>query len=560
MLKSLTINNVVLIKKAEIDFSSGLCILSGETGSGKSILLDALGLAIGFRSNFRLIGEARNYAQITAEFDISHNKECQNFLKENDLLLEDDNNLIIRRIIKENSTSKAYVNDNAIGINLLAKIGEFLVEIHGQNDQRGLLNPACHMQILDNFAGNGTKLRNLEQIYRNFKEIDSRIIEIKQKEEFFQREKDYLEHICLELEKANITVGEEDELVTKKDHLAGKEKILKFLNELKTNFLEANSQITTGQRYLLRNQYIIDEYLKDMKDELEDLNVMSDKQIADLDDKIAEITAKISETQNSHDNLDEIEERLFLIRNLARKHNVSCDELPKFAEESQEKLQKITFDQNSIATLEQKRQQLVNDYKKSAQELNKLRQKSAIELGSKVEAELKFLKMASVKFVIDVNYDDSQELKPAGFDKIHFKASINNKNFDNIAKIASGGELSRFMLALKVAISDQDSSQTMIFDEIDTGIGGAVANAVGIRLKTLSKNRQILVVTHQPQIAAKSDMHFQISKIANDSQVNTIITNLNSQQKQKEIARMLSGENISSQALEAAKNLIENEG
>lgn len=560
MLKSLTINNVVLIKKAEIDFSSGLCILSGETGSGKSILLDALGLAIGFRSNFRLIGEARNYAQIVAEFDISHNQQCQNFLKDNDLLLEDNNTLIIRRIIKENSTSKAYVNDNAIGINLLAKIGEFLVEIHGQNDQRGLLNPACHMQILDNFAGNGDKLGNLDKIYRNFKEIDGRILEIKQKEEFFQREKDYLEHICLELEKANIVVGEEDELVTKKDHLAGKEKILKFLNELKTNFLEANSQITTGQRHLLRNQYIIDEYLKDMKDEMEELNIMADKQIADLDDKIAEISAKISDTQNSHDNLDEIEERLFLIRSLARKHNVSCDDLPKFAEESQQKLQKITFDQNSIANLEQKRQQLVSDYKKLAQELNKLRQKSAIELGTKVEAELKFLKMASVKFVIDVDYDDKQDLKPTGFDKIHFKASINNKNFDNIAKIASGGELSRFMLALKVAISDQDSSQTMIFDEIDTGIGGAVANAVGIRLKTLSKNRQILVVTHQPQIAAKSDMHLQISKIANDSKVNTIITHLNPQQKQQEVARMLSGENISSQALEAAKNLIENEG
>ncbi len=577
MLKSLIINNVVLIKKAEINFANGLCVLSGETGSGKSILLDALGLAIGFRSNFRLIGADKNFAQVVAEFDISANDNCRAFLQQNDLLLDGENNIIIRRILKEgtssnsssssssSSSSKAYINDNPVGMTLLAKLGEFLVEIHGQNDQRGLLNSSCHLHILDNFAKNGHKLQQIGKIYANFKEIDDRINEIKQKQDFLQREQEYLEHVILELTKANSLVGEEDELKNKKDHLVGREKILKFLKELKSNLLEASSQLISGQRYFLRNQNIIDQYLVDNKDDMESLNEVIDAQISQLDEKISNLDAKIFQISNSHDNLDEIEERLFLIRSLARKHNVSCDELPALTEQLQVKLDKISHDQSSIANLEQEREKLWNDYNICAIELNNSRQEAAKILSGKVEAELQFLKMASVKFAVNISYEEQKisdlsnqefKIRPSGLDRVEFKASINNRDFDNIAKIASGGELSRFMLALKVAISADDFSQTMIFDEIDTGIGGSVANAVGMRLKKLSQNRQILVVTHQPQIAAKSDMHLQISKVTNDAIVNTVITRLDDQQKQREIARMLSGEDISQEALDAAKSLI----
>ena len=448
---------------------------------------------------------------------------------------------------------------------LLAKLGEFLVEIHGQNDQRGLLNSSCHLHILDNFAKNGHKLQQIGKIYANFKEIDDRINEIKQKQDFLQREQEYLEHVILELTKANSLVGEEDELKNKKDHLVGREKILKFLKELKSNLLEASSQLISGQRYFLRNQNIIDQYLVDNKDDMESLNEVIDAQISQLDEKISNLDAKIFQISNSHDNLDEIEERLFLIRSLARKHNVSCDELPALTEQLQVKLDKISHDQSSIANLEQEREKLWNDYNICAIELNNSRQEAAKILSGKVEAELQFLKMASVKFAVNISYEEQKisdlsnqefKIRPSGLDRVEFKASINNRDFDNIAKIASGGELSRFMLALKVAISADDFSQTMIFDEIDTGIGGSVANAVGMRLKKLSQNRQILVVTHQPQIAAKSDMHLQISKVTNDAIVNTVITRLDDQQKQREIARMLSGEDISQEALDAAKSLI----
>ncbi len=558
MLKKLTINNIVLINQAQINFANGLCILSGETGSGKSILLDALGLAIGFRSNFRLIGQSKNYGQVTAEFDIKDNVDAKNFLQENDLIFDDENTIIIRRTIKENSTSRAFINDNPVGVNLLAKLGEFLVEIHGQNDQRGLLDSASHLKIVDNYANNQGDLSNLKKIYDNFVTIDNKILDLIQKEDFYNRERDYLEHVIKELEDVKTYQGEENELSIKKDNISGKDKSLKFLKELKNDLLQSNSNLIAAQRYFLRNQHIIEQYISDFDNDMQSINNDIDNQIGQIDSNIGKIDSKISEISNFTENLDEIEERLFLIRSLARKHNIECDKLSEIYIASKQKLSKITFDQSSINDLQKQRQDLCQKYKIIAHRLYESRKKAANELSIKVEDELKFLKMGNVKFEIQLLNDNSKDLSATGFDKVFFKASINNKNFDNIAKIASGGELSRFMLALKVAISNNDVSKVMIFDEIDTGIGGSVADAVGIRLKLLAKDRQILVVTHQPQIAAKSDFHLQISKVANDSMVNTIITILDDEKKQHEIARMLSGENISQEALNAAKILISN--
>ena len=361
-----------------------------------------------------------------------------------------------------------------------------------------------------------------------------------------------------ELEDVKTYQGEENELSVKKDNISGKDKSLKFLKELKNDLLQSSSNLISAQRYYLRNQHIIEQYISDFDNDMQSINNDIDNQIAEIDSNIGKIDSKISEISNFTENLDEIEERLFLIRSLARKHNVECDKLSEIYSASKQKLSKITFDQSSINDLQKQRQDLCQKYQIIAHKLYESRKKAAKKLSIKVEDELKFLKMGNVKFEIQVLNDNSKDLSVTGFDKVFFRASINNKNFDNIAKIASGGELSRFMLALKVAISNNDASKTMIFDEIDTGIGGSVADAVGIRLKLLSKDRQILVVTHQPQIAAKSDFHLQISKVANDSVVNTIITILDDEKKQHEIARMLSGENISQEALNAAKILISN--
>ncbi len=555
MLNFLSIQNVVLIEKAEINFARGLCAISGETGAGKSILLDALGLAIGFRSNLRLIGSNENKAQVLAEFDISKNQNCQKILQENDLLDGENPNLArIRRIIFENSASKVYVNDVAIGVNLLAKIGETLVEIHGQHDQGGLLNVDSHAQILDEFSQNENLLKNLKKIYEELKNTEEKIAQIKAKKEQTQREKDYLEYVVQELENANVKHDEENELISKKDRLIGKEKVLNYLSELKSRLLEANSQLILGQKTLIRNSNLIEKVLPKEKENFQNISEEIDEQNSKLDISISNIEQLIRDIINSENNLEEIEERLFFIRSLARKFNVQVSELPQVILTSQQKLKLIFFEEKTASDLENEAFRLSQEYQKISDELSARRKKSALILAKKVEEELVFLKMAGTKFLADIA--KTQNNTPNGQDKIRFLAAINNDNFDDISKIASGGELSRFMLALKVALIDVKSVPTIIFDEIDTGIGGSTADAVGKRLKILSKTLQVFVVTHQPQIAAKADENFKISKILHDKKIRTTIEKLNEKNRQNEIARMLSGDIITQEALAVAFRLI----
>lgn len=557
MLKSLSINNVVLIDKAEIEFAPGLCVLSGETGSGKSILLDALGLAIGFRSNLRLIGEVENKAQVLAEFNIAKNSLCKNLLRDHDLLdAQNPDELRIRRIISDNSSSKVFINDIAVGVNLLAQIGETLVEIHGQHDQRGLLDVSYHLSILDEFCGNDESLKDLKKTYQNLRETEEKISDLKAKKDAALREKDYLQHVVLELENADIKAGEDEELATKKEQLVGKEKILKFLSEIKNSLTEANSQMLGALRVLSRNQNIINNFLSDKTSDFEEMNKKIDVQSNEIDSAISSLDDIIEEVANCENNLEEIEERLFLIRSLSRKYNLPASDLSNLIDEAKEKLKLITGDEESEQTLENTRLKLLNEYQKIANQLSEKRKKSALILSKKVEEELKFLKMEGVKFNVEFAANDSQSVGPSGFDKIRFTAAINKNNFDDISKIASGGELSRFMLALKVSLLGTKSLPSIIFDEIDTGIGGSTADAVGKRLKALAKNLQVLVVTHQPQIAAKADINFKISKISQNHKTKTIIEKLQGELREKEIARMLSGEKISDEAIAAAKSLM----
>jgi len=560
LLKHLSIQNIVLIDKAEIDFSEkskGLCILSGETGSGKSILLDAFGLAIGFRSNLRLIGSLENKALVTAEFNIKNNESCQEILQEHGLLdAENPCELRIRRIIQENSSNKVFINDQPVGVNLLAQIGEALVEIHGQHDQRGLLNPSFHGIILDQFSNNSAILTQIKKIYEELKDCDSKITKLEEKKSESRREKDYLIYIIQELENAHLKPNEEDELITKKDQLSGKEKILNFLNDLKSKLLESNSQLILAQKTLLRNQNIINNYLGNKIEIFENLNTEIDKQNSNLDISIDNIEALAKHLDNNSENLEEIEERLFNLRSLARKFDTNVNNLHEVILSAKEKLKLIENEKEITENLIQKREELFKKYQEIASDLSEKRQKSALKLTKKIEEELQFLKMENVKFRVD--FSKAQDYGPTGYDRIKFCASINKNNFDDIAKIASGGELSRFMLALKVALMEIKSVPTMIFDEIDTGIGGSTADAVGRRLKILAEKLQILVVTHQPQIAAKADLHFRINKIQNNNKIKTVIKKLSAEEKNHEIARMISGEEITKEAIAAAKILKQN--
>ena len=573
MLKKLTINNIVIIDKAEISFSPGLSVLTGETGSGKSILLDALGLSIGLRSSQRLIGNNNSKAEVIAEFYIKNNDNCQKILEENYLVNSDNaDEIIIRRIVSDNSSSKVFVNDIPIGVNLLAKIGETLVEIHGQHDQHSLLNSKSHLTILDEFSDNSELLTKVKQSYQELKEIDEKIEQINRQKEQANREQDYLSHVIEELENANVEENEEQKLVEAKDQFNQQEKIINFLNDLKNNLAESLNFQISAQKILLRNHNLIENYLKDQRDFFEKFTDDFDKQINFTDSSLSSINSLLKLINNQDYNREEIEERLFLIRNLARKFNVKSDDLSTFINNAKSKLLLITNSKQIYQDLEQQRKNALNHYQKIAKELSKKRQQNSKILAKKVEDELAFLKMNDTKFRIDFinnsqsnitdNFSDdnsNSSYSINGFDRIKFVASTNNNNFDDITKIASGGELSRFMLALKVSLMNVKSTPTMIFDEIDTGISGSTADAVGNRLKTLAKNLQILVVTHQAQISSKANTHFKISKKTissdNNKKVSTFIEKLSNEQSEQEIARMLSGETISDEAILVAKNL-----
>ncbi len=561
MLKFLAIENVVLIEKAEIDFSQnllGLCILSGETGSGKSILLDAFGLAIGFRSNLRLIGLYDEKATIAAEFDISKNDNCKNLLAFHSLIDEKNpDELRIRRLIQKNSTNKIYVNDQIIGVNLLAKIGETLVEIHGQHDSRGLLNPAFHEIMLDQFAKNQEILQEIKEIYEKLKNVEEKINQLQEKKNQAIREKDYLQYIINELKNADIQFGEEEELSTKKEVLLAKNKILKFIEEFKNNLLQTNTNLSLSQKTLIKNQNIVENYLPEKIQYFAKLSDEIDAQNVAIEKNINEIQNLERDLLNNKENIDEIEERLFEIKSLSRKFNVNSNELSKIVADAIEKINLIDNESFYAKELENQKTELQKQYQKSAQKLHEKRKESALILSKKVEEELKFLRMENVKFLVQID-KILEKQSETGFDKIRFFASINNNNFDDIAKIASGGELSRFMLALKVALIDVKSCPTLIFDEIDTGIGGKTADAVGKRLKELSKNFQIFVVTHQAQIAAKANLHFLIQKAKIGNKIKTTIEKLEKESQNKEIARMISGENITEESLAMAKILLKN--
>lgn len=566
MLNSITIHNIVLIDRLEIKFGAGksknnFCVLTGETGSGKSILLDALGLAIGYRSNSRLLRKGESAGLVVAEFDISDNSSAKEILKENGLINPDDkNSLILRRTLTE-SGSKAFVNDISVGVNLLSQIGESLIEIHGQHEQNKLLTSSFHRIILDEYANHQGLVSDVADLFEKLDKLKKDLQKLYDEALQNEREKDYLEHTVKELEAAKIVIGEEENLTANRNLLLNGEKINNLLSEIASDLAEVDNKIFSSNKSLIRNQNLGD-IIKSQNNEnkLEKLIAVLDEVSAKNEEARSIVDSALSSLDTGELNLTEIEERLFLLKNLSRKFNVTTDELPEFLNQTKEKLGIVANFSVLTRDLEKQREKIEKEYLKKAEELSESRQKAALRLTKKVEDELSFLKMSAVKFAVKIEKLTPEQYNKNGIDSVRFAAATNaSSNLDDISKIASGGELSRFMLALKVALLEIKSTPILIFDEIDSGIGGSVADAVGNRLKLLSKNSQILVVTHHPQISAKSNYHLRVEKNTNNEITKTNIEILDEKAKEKEIARMLSGETITDEALAAARRLMVNE-
>jgi len=554
MLKSLSIRNVVLIDSLDIDFSKGLVVLSGETGAGKSILLDSLGLLLGRRAETSLIRNGKDKLSVTGVFEASPENKIYALAQEYDL--EIDGDIIIKRTITADGKNKILFNDQIITLKLLKELAENLIEIHGQHDNQGLLNPAYHGEILDNYGAYDKALKNTQESYITYKEL---LKEYTQKEELLNKarlDEQNLRHWVQELQKAAPQKGEEEELKQRRSELMNAEKIIDKLNSAYAVLNGANSvtdNVSKARNAISRANEIVNNKYAEIEQNLENA-------LYAINDAIESIEASSADISLNQNEIDNIETRLYLLHDLAKKHRTEVDLLPEKLEELSLMLQNLEAGEDNLSDLKKEVSISREKYIKAAEELSQQRQKVGKNLDKNVLKELTPLKMEKAVFQTTITRKTEDSWSAKGWDNICFEVSTNpNTPLGPLNKIASGGELSRFMLALKVNLAQTNSQETLIFDEIDTGIGGATAEAVGERLSKLSKIEQVFVVTHSPQVASFSDEHFKVTKQTVDNITTTHLTKLDKKGKTEEIARMLAGETITNEARAAAQVLLDKE-
>ena len=551
MLVNLSIRNIVLIEKLDLTLRAGLCTLTGETGAGKSILLDALALATGARGDAGLVRSGAEQGTVTAAFDIPEDKLVSRIMEEHDLPCEGQ--IILRRVQSKDGRSRAFVNDAPVSVHLLKTIGSALVEIHGQNESQSLTDGPVQLSLLDSYAGHGDKVDALKQKYNHLKECEEQLELYKNASERAAAEEDFLRHALEELEKIDLKEGEEESLSEERTLLMNSEKIAGYITEALV-LMEGDKALQSALNGALRQ-----------------LEKVSDQAAGRLDTTItalerAVIEANEAQTQlleASRDlvydpqRLEQVEERLFGLKALARKHAVQVDQLPATKTVLQQQLDDIESGADRLDELQQNVEKAFKDYEVLALSISKTRQQAALKLDKTVMKELEPLKLNGGGFQTVLSHVTPSMGTAAGIDSVQFMASTNpGMPAGPISKIASGGELARFMLALKVALAEASEPLTMIFDEVDAGVGGAVAEAVGSRLKLLAENGQVLVVTHSPQVAACGNHHWLISKSVDDDSTMTRVEELSTQNREEEIARMLAGASVTEEARAAAVRLL----
>jgi DNA repair protein RecN (Recombination protein N) len=537
MLKSLHIQNIALIDNAALEFGSGLCVLTGETGAGKSILLDALGLALGNRNDPRLLRHGTTQGSVTAEFD-----DASELLEAHSLPASDS--LILRRVILADGKSRAFVNDAPVSITLLKEIGEELVEIHGQHDQRKLFSPAAQRDILDGFGGISTTA--LKKAYSVWKEAENALIETEAALKNAHGEADFLQHAAAELSKLKPVVGEESELAEQRQRLMQKEKNITLLDDLLQAVKETPTALYGAGRTLQRSA----PQFSNLIDTLE-------KAGNEASEALAQLEKALDDIREGDANVENVEERLFALRAAARKYQCTPDELAAEHAKITERLQLLASHNERLQKLRKQIAESREAYSSAAGALSEKRKMTAAKLEKAIAKELAPLKMEHAVFKVGFEPLLEAQWGPNGMDNVTFLIQPNKgSSMEPLHKVASGGELSRIMLALK-CISADSANMTMIFDEVDTGVSGAVAEAVGKRLHKLGGNSLVLVVTHLPQVAAFGATHFKVRKEVKGNETFTHIETLNVTARREEIARMLAGSTITKEALAAATKLLE---
>lgn len=548
MLRQLSIRDVVLIDRLELEFEPGLGVLTGETGAGKSILLDSLGLALGMRADTGLVRAGEAQAVVSAEFELPAGHGALTDLADQGVELESGEPLILRRTLKADGGSRAFAGGASVNAALLRDLATGLVEIHGQHDDRGLLNPKGHRALLDAFGR--IDVSAVTATWADVSRIEAELVAAKESAEAAERDRDWLEYSAKEIAALGPVAGEETDLAEQRTAMQAGEKAgeaLTGLDELLGGSDGALAQLRAAARRIERgasDHPLLAEALASL-----DRAVI---ETAEAEDRIARAAELLIFDPAK---LEAVEARLFDIRALARKHRVEPDALAALGEELVAKLQRIEAGGERIATLETELGSARRRYDEQAAALRSVRLAAAARLDLAVAGELAPLKLDAAKFRTAMT---DAEPGPSGVDRVEFEVSTNpGAPFGPLTRIASGGELSRFILALKVALAEAGDTATMIFDEIDRGVGGAVASAIGERLARLAEKSQLLVVTHSPQVAARAAHHYRIEKAHGADGTRTTVRKLTQEERREEIARMLSGADITDEARAQAARLLE---
>jgi DNA repair protein RecN (Recombination protein N) len=552
VLSALSVRNIVLIDQLDVGLEGGLTALTGETGAGKSILLDALTLALGGRGDASLVRHGADSGQVVAILQLPVDHPARIMLRENEIA--DDADLIMRRVQYADGRTRAFINDQPVGAGLMQSIGGQLIEIHGQHDDRALVDAATHRALLDAFGGLEAEGAATRKAHAVLTEIEARVAAQRALIADAATREDYARHVVDELAGLAPEAGEEQGLADKRQRLMQLEKAadeVRDAEEILSGPTAPAPALASLMRRLMRKTDNGQGVFQPLIEALDvSLNAL---------DRTSEAVETLKR-QMAFDpqELEQVEGRLFALRAAARKHHVIVDELAEVLAKYRAELASLQSGEATLLKLEADVEVAREAYRKAARKLSAGRVKSAKSLSKAVEAELPDLKLGSAKFLVDHQVDESR-VAASGFDQIAFLVQTNPGTLAGpIMKVASGGELSRFLLALKVVLADRGSAPVLIFDEIDTGVGGAVADAIGRRLRRLSEKVQVLTVTHAPQVAARADAHLFIEKqaVKEGAFVRTHVRRLDGGARQEELARMLSGASITPEARAAAGKLL----
>ena len=552
MLSRLSIRDIVLIDRLDIEFAGGLAVLTGETGAGKSILLDSFALALGGRGDQGLVRQGAEQGQVTAVFELARNHPANALLSEHGIPAEDE--LILRRVQFGDGRTRAYINDEPVSVQVLKALGQSLVEIHGQHDDRALVDAATHRRLLDAFGGLEADAARVETLWHARREASEAAEAHRAEVERAKREGDWLRHAVEELNKLAPEEGEETALADRRTMMMQSEKVAGDLREAHDAVGGSSSAVPALAAAIRRLERRSGQAPTLIEPAVKSL----DAALNALEETRTHLESALRAANYDPAELERIEERLFALRAAGRKYNVAVDDLAALAQKYKDDIALIDAGEDRLKALEAAAAQAGANYRKTAEVLSNARQKAGAVLDKAVNAELKPLKLERAKFSSEIA-SEPEAAGPSGIDRVEFWVQTNPGTRPGpLMKVASGGELARFLLALKVVLADRGSAPTLVFDEIDTGVGGAVAEAIGVRLARLGRGVQVLAVTHAPQVAARADRHYMISKDALDKgkRVATRVNALAPDHRREEIARMLAGAEITAEARAAAARLL----